>query len=108
MVRLGGGRFVQRLGINDDVQLGGNPPFQSAQSVTNGSVDDPGGAGTNQYPLQLSSQAFNLPRPESWAWSASVEQNAPKLATLTIAYVGRRGVHQQQLANVNELQPGTI
>lgn len=108
VVRLGGGRFVQRLGINDDVQLGGNPPFQSAQSVTNGGVDNPGGGGTNQYPLQLSSQAYNLPSPESWAWSASVEQNVPKLATLTISYVGRRGIHLQQLANINELQPGTI
>lgn len=108
VVRLGGGRFVQRLGVNDDVQLGGNPPFQAAESVTNGSVDNPGGAGTNQYPLQLSSQAYNLPSPEAWAYSASVEQNIPKFATFTLSYVGRRGIHLQQLANINELRPGTI
>jgi hypothetical protein len=108
VIRLGGGRFVQRLGINDTIQLGGNPPFQAAQSVTNGSVDSPGGAGTNEYPLQMSSQAYNLPSPEAWAWSTSIEQNFPKFATLTISYVGRKGIHLQQLENVNELPAGTI
>ena len=108
VVRLGGGRFVQRLGVNDDVQLGGNAPFQASESVTNGSVDNPGGVGANQYPLQISSQAYHLPPPEAWAWSASVEQDIPKFATLTMAYIGRRGVHLQQLGNENELQPGTI
>lgn len=108
VVRLGAGRFVQRLGVNDTIQLGGNPPFQAAESVTNGNVDNPGGVGTNLYPLQLSSQAYNLPSPEAWAWSASVEQDIPRLATLTVSYVGRRGLHLQQLENVNELLPGTI
>lgn len=108
VVRLGGGRFVQRLGVNDDVQMGGNPPFQAAESVTNGSVDDPGGVGVNLYPLQVSSQAYNLPSPEAWAWSASIEQDLPQIATLTLSYVGRRGIHLQQLENVNELPPGTI
>lgn len=108
VVRIGAGRYVQRLGINDTIQLGGNPPFQAAESVTNGNVDNPGGVGTNLYPLQLSSQAYNLPSPESWAWSFSVEQNIPKFATLTAAYVGRRGIHLQQLENLNELPPGTI
>ncbi|HEY1809832.1 MAG TPA: carboxypeptidase regulatory-like domain-containing protein [Acidobacteriaceae bacterium] len=108
VVRLGAGRFVQRLGVNDSVQLGGNPPFQAAESVTNGQVDNPGGAGANLYPLQVSSQAYNLPSPEAWAWSLSVEQNVPNFATLTLSYVGRRGLHLQQLENVNELQPGTI
>ena len=108
VVRVGGGRFVQRLGINDTVQLGGNPPFQAAESVTNGSVDNPGGAGTSLYPLQLSSQAYDFPSPEAWAWSASVERDFPKFATLTVAYVGRKGVHLQQLENINELQAGTV
>ena len=108
VMRVGGGRFVQRLGINDTVQLGGNPPFQAAQSVTNGNVDNPGGVGTSQYPLQLSSQTYNFPSPEAWAYTASVEQDFPKIATLTISYVGRRGVHLEQLENINELQPGTV
>ncbi len=108
VVRLGGGRFIQRLGVNDDVQLGGNEPFQQAESVTYGIADDPGGAGAAQYPLQISSQAYNLPSPEAWAWSASVEQDLPKFATLTMSYVGRKGIHLQQLENINEMAPGTV
>ncbi len=108
VLRLGGGRFVQRLGVQDDVQPGGNAPFQPAESVINGSADNPGGATAAAYPLQLSSQSYNLPSPESWAWSASLEQDFPKFATLTLSYVGRRGIHLQQLGNMNELQPGTI
>ena len=108
VVRVGGGRFVQRLGVQDDVQLGGNPPFQASETVTNGSVDNPGGAGANQFPLTLSSQAYNLPSPEAWAWSASVEQDIPRFATLTMSYVGRKGIHLQQLEDVNQLHPGTV
>lgn len=108
VVRLGAGRFVQRLAVNDTIQLGGNPPFQAAESVTNGSVDNPGGAGVNQYPLQLSSQAYDLPSPEAWTWSLGVEQEFPKIAALTISYVGRKGIHLQQLENINELEPGTV
>ena len=106
--RLGGGRFVQRLGVQDDVQLGGNEPFQQSESVTYGSVDNPGGAGAAQYPLQLSSQSYHLPSPEAWAWSASVEQDIPKFATLTMSYVGRKGIHLQELNNINEMAPGTV
>jgi Carboxypeptidase regulatory-like domain len=108
VVRLGGGRFVQHLGINDVVQLGGNAPFQAAESITNGQVDNPGGVGAAQYPLQLSSQSYVFPNPEAWAWSATVEQDFARFATLTIAYVGRKGIHLQQIGNVNQLQPGTI
>ncbi len=108
VVRIGGGRYVQHLGINDDIQLGGNAPFQAAESVTSGSVDNPGGATANQYPLQLSSQAYDLPNPEAWAWSASFEQEFHRFAAFTLSYVGRKGIHLQQLENVNQLQPGTI
>jgi hypothetical protein len=106
VVRMGGGRFIQRLGISDAVQLGGNEPFQAAESVTNGSADNPGGVGANQYPLQLSSQAYNFPSPESWAWNATVEQEIPRFATFTLTYVGRKGIHLQQLENINELPAG--
>lgn len=110
VVRLGAGRFVQRFAVSDSIQLGGNAPFQPTESVTNGNVDNPGGAlvpGAS-FPIQLSSQAYNFPNPIAWAWSASVEQQIPKLAMLTLSYVGRRGVHLIQLENINELRPGTV
>ncbi len=107
VVRAGAGRFVQRIGISDTVQLGGNAPFQTNETVTGGSVDNPAGTGGGQLPLALSSQAYNFPNPEGWAWNVTVEQDIPNVATLTMAYVGRRGLHLSQLENINQLEPGT-
>ncbi len=108
VVRFGGGRFVQRVGISDTVQLGGNAPFQPSSTVTAGSVDNPGAVGVNALPLSLSSQAYDFTDPNAWSWNAAVEQEVPNFATFTIQYVGRRGLHLSQLENVNQLQPGTV
>jgi hypothetical protein len=108
VVRIGGGRYFQRLGISDNVFTGGNAPFQPSSTVTNGSVDTPGGVGTNSFPFNFSSQAYNYPSPEAYNWNATVEQEFHALGTFTLAYAGRRGVHLEQLANVNQLQPGTV
>ncbi len=108
VVRAGVGRYIQRLGISDTVHVGGNSPFQPASSVTNGSVDNPGGLGQNQLPLAFTSHAYTYPSPESWAWNLSAEHEFDKVGVFTLAYVGRRGYHLEQLANINQLQPGTL
>lgn len=108
VIRLGAGRFVQRTGVNDVIQVGGNPPFQASETITAGNVDNPGGSAANSYPLALSTNAYKMPNPNAWAWSASVEQQIPHFANLTISYVGRRGIHLQQLVELNQLQPGTL
>ncbi len=108
VIRAGGGRFVQRIGISDAVQLGGNAPFQPTASVTAGSVDNPGGTTLSTFPLELSSQARDFPNPNAWSWNFAVEQELSGLATLTIDYVGRKGLHLTQIENINELQPGTV
>ena len=108
VIRGGFGRYFQRLGISDNVFTGGNAPFQPSSTVTNGSVDQPGGVGTNSFPFNYSSQAFNYPSPEAYAWNLTVEQELKAIGTFNIAYVGRRGIHLEQLANINQLQPGTI
>lgn len=37
-----------------------------------------------------------------------MEQDFPRIATFTMSYVGRRGIHLEQLGNINQLRPGTI
>ena len=106
--RAGVGRYIQRLGISDTVHVGGNSPFQPASTVTNGSVDNPGGLGQNQLPLAFTSHAYNYPSPEAWAWNLSAEHEFSNVGVFTLAYVGRRGYHLEQLANINQLQPGTL
>ena len=108
VLRAGGGRYVQRLGISDTVHVGGNAPFQPASTVTRGSVDNPGGIGTNATPLAFTSHAYTYPSPEAWGWNMTFEHEFTRIATFTLSYVGRRGYHLEQLANVNQLTPGTI
>ncbi len=107
VIRAGGGRYVQRLGITDNVFTGGNAPFQPSSTVSLGNVDRPGGIGSNNFPFNYSSQAFNYPSPEAYNWNGTVEQDIPALGVLTVAYAGRRGIHLEELLNVNQLQPGT-
>lgn len=106
--RAGAGRFITRPGISDSIFLGGNPPFQPTATVTNGSVDNPGGTSTNQYPLAVTTYAFNNRNPESWTWNATFERELPGAMTISIGYVGRRGLHLPRESNLNQLQPGTL
>lgn len=108
VVRAGAGRYVQRLGISDNVQVGGNAPFQPSSTVTNGNVDNPGGIGTNSTPLSFTSHSYRYPSPNAYGWNLTVEQEFNQVGTFTLAYVGRRGIHLEQLANINQLQPGTV
>lgn len=107
VVRAGAGRYVQRLGISDTVHVGGNAPFQPASNVTRGNVDNPGGIGINATPLAFTSHSFTYPSPEAWGWNMTVEQEFQGVGVFTLSYVGRRGYHLEQLANVNQLLPGT-
>lgn len=108
VVRFGGGRYVQRLGITDNVFTGGNAPFQPSSTVSLGQANTPGGVGQNNFPLNYSSQAFNYPSPEAYNWNATVEQEIKGVGIFTIAYAGRRGIHLEEILNINQLQPGTL
>lgn len=108
VIRAGGGRYVQRLGITDNVFTGGNAPFQPSSTVSLGQANLPGGVGANNFPFNYSSQAFNYPSPEAYNWNVTAEQEFSGLGVLTLAYAGRRGLHLEELLNVNQLQPGTV
>jgi len=108
VIRGGVGRYFQRLGISDVVHVGGNAPFQPSSTVTRGSVDAPGGVGTNSSPLSVTSQKYEYPSPEAYGWNLTAEHDFTGLGTLTLSYVGRRGIHLEQLGNINQLQPGTV
>ena len=109
VLRTGGGRFLTRLGVSDSVLLGGNPPLQPTASISNGLVDAPLGTnGAATYPLGVTSESRDFKSPESWQYNAAVQREVGFNTTVEIAYVGRRGLHQQLESNINQLQPGTI
>jgi predicted heme/steroid binding protein len=102
VVRGGGGRFFTRLGVSDSIFLGGNPPFQPNASVANGSVDNPGGNGTRAIPLVVTSQSKNFRNPEAWNWNVTVERELFWKSLVSVSYVGRRGLHLQREADINQ------
>jgi hypothetical protein len=108
VLRAGGGRYYSRLGVSDSIFLGGNSPFQPTASVSNGIVDNPGGATQNIFPLTLTNQDRIYKNPESFLWNTMIERQTPWDTVLTVGYVGRRGLHGQRERDVNQLQSGTL
>jgi hypothetical protein len=102
VVRAGAGRFFTRLGVSDSIFLGGNPPFQPTANVSFGSVDNPGGTSANSLPLTVTTQSKAFKNPEAWAWNFTVERELPWQSVISLAYVGRRGLHLQREANINQ------
>jgi predicted heme/steroid binding protein len=102
VLRAGGGRFFTRLGVSDSIFLGGNPPFQPNASVSFGNVDNPGGSGTNAVPLVVTTQSKTFKNPEAWDWNVTVERQFFWKSQLSVGYVGRRGLHLQREADINQ------
>ena len=108
VVRAGAGRFITRLGVSDSIFLGGNPPFQPNASVSNGSADNPGGGGTGNVPLVVTTQSKAFKNPEAWGWNVTFEREMPLKTVLSLAYVGRRGLHLQREADINQPTTATV
>ncbi|HEY7211917.1 MAG TPA: carboxypeptidase regulatory-like domain-containing protein [Bryobacteraceae bacterium] len=102
VIRAGGGEFFTRLGVSDSIFLGGNPPFQPTANVSFGNADNPGGKSTNLLPLTVTSQSRQFKNPSAWNWNFTVEQQILWDSVLSVGYVGRRGLHQQREANINQ------
>jgi Carboxypeptidase regulatory-like domain len=109
-LRSGFGLFYNRTMINRDTALGGNPPFQPQQTVINGNIDAPGGAGAvrREFPFVMTMQDPEFKIPAAWNWNVTLERELPWSITAEVAYVGRKGVNNQRKRNINQLQPGTI
>lgn len=102
VVRAGGGRFFTRLGVSDSIFLGGNPPFQPTANVSFGNADNPGGTSVNVLPLTVTTQSRTFNNPEAWNWNFTVERQLPWNSLLSVAYVGRRGLHLQREVDINQ------
>lgn len=107
VIRAGFGGFVSRPGVYDSVFLGGNPPFQPMASLTNGSVDQPGGATRTQFPQFFMSidRAYKIPR--SYNWNLSYQRELGFATTLEVGYVGTVGNYLSRERELNQLPTGT-
>jgi hypothetical protein len=76
--------------------------------VSFGRVDNPGGTSTNLLPLTVTTQSKAFKNPEAWAWNFTVERQLPGNMFATIGYVGRRGLHMQREADINQPTIATV
>ena len=101
-LRAGAGSFYTRLGVSDSIFLGGNPPFQPNVSLSFGTVDSLGTTPAAAIPLTVTTQSKAFKNPEAWTMNATVERQLPFKSLLTVGYVGRRGLHLQREADINQ------
>lgn len=109
VVRAGGGRFLTRMGLLDNIFPGGNSPFQPFVTVTGISIDNPGAGLTSVATptLTVTTLDRNMKQPEGWNWNVTVERELPGHSVLSVAYVGRRGLHLWYSEDQNQLPVGT-
>lgn len=108
VIRAGGGRFMARPGVSDNIFLGGNPPFQPMVSIANGNVDNPSGGSRTGFPLffMTSDPVFKIP--SAYAWNITVQREMGFDTTVEFGYVGRVGNHLERVRELNALAPGTL
>lgn len=108
VLRSGFGRYMSRQGVSDGVFEGGAPPLQSYAGISGGSADNPGGGSAGSFPTISGRVDRSSPQPESYVWNVSVERELPFNTVLGVAYVGRRGLHGQFQANMNQAPTGSV
>jgi hypothetical protein len=109
ILKASGGVFHNRVTLNDSLLLGGNPPFQPQVSVSNGIVDNPGGAGgAASLPLGMTAIDPVFNHPVAYMYSTGVQREAPFGFTIDASYVGRLGRNLQRERNINQLPAGTV
>jgi len=107
VLRSGFGRYISRQGVSDGVFEGGAPPLQSYAGISGGNVDNPGGNALGSFPTISGRVDRSSPQPESYVWNLSVERELPYNTVLSVAYVGRRGLHGQFQSNLNQAPAGS-
>ena len=106
VIKASAGVFHQRVTLNDSLLPGGNPPFQPQVSVSNGSADNPGGAGgAAALPLGMTAIDPEAKIPVAYTYSAGVQRQMPFGFIVDVTYVGRQGRNLQRERNINQPPP---
>lgn len=107
VVRAGAGIFHHRQ-MHNQGSLFRNAPNQIQVQVQNGNADQPGGAVRRDFPFFIRALDLNARYPTAYSYSFSLQRELPGSFLLETAYVGKTGVNQERIRNINQLQPGTI
>lgn len=107
VVRAGFGVFHHRQ-MHNQGSLFRNAPNQIQIQVQNGLVDQPGGATRRDFPFYIRAVDLNLKYPTAYSYSFSVQREIPGSILAEVAYVGKAGINQERIRNVNQLRAGTL
>ena len=110
VVRAGGGEFVTRMGLLDNIFPGGNSPFQPFVTVSNVSVDNPGAALTRDVNAPSPSPHWRT-EPEA-PDGVELELHRRARASAELGFVrglrGARGLHNGRVFDINQPPPGAL
>jgi hypothetical protein len=114
--RAGAGEFATHMGLLDNIFPGGNPPFQPIVTVAavpgnfNSMVDNPGLALNPSVasPLTILTLNQQLKAPTRWNWNLTIQRMLPLQSTLSIAYVGARGLNNWRVFDINQPVAGAL
>ena len=107
-LRAGFGAFSARPGVSDNIFLGGNPPLQPMVSLANGQADNPAGGRPSAFPLFFMTTDPVFKIPGAYMWNVTYEREIGFETTVSVAYVGRTGLHLERERNINALPVGTL
>ena len=107
VVRAGFGIFHHRQ-MHNQGSLFRNAPNQIQIQVQNGLVDQPGGATRRDFPFFIRAVDLGLKFPTAHSYSFSIQREIPGSILAEVAYVGKTGVNQERIRNINQMRPGTL
>jgi 3D (Asp-Asp-Asp) domain-containing protein len=108
ILRAGAGIFYERLGGNEEYNMGPNVPFSYSPTANNvyfskPSVNNQTGAGasTPVFPAGFNVLETNYKNPTTYQFSLGVQQQIHGSAVMTLSYVGNTAAHQGQGRQIN-------
>lgn len=113
ILRAGAGIFYERIGGNEEYNMGqSNTPFAYTSAPTQVYLDNPATnyvtgltAAVPYYPATMTTVQQLYKVPTSAQWSLGVQQQLRQDTVLTVAYVGNSNYHQSEGRGINTLSP---
>lgn len=106
VVRLGAGLFTNRQHHHSGA-LFRNAPNQPRIDVAYGSVDNPAGGDSREFPQNLGAVERLMKYPTAINYSFSIQHELPGQMVLDVGYVGKSGRNLARERNINQMTAGT-
>jgi hypothetical protein len=111
ILRVGTGMFYERIGGNEEYNMGqSNAPFAYSSAPTQVYFDNPATSYTSgqtaavpYFPSSINAVARDYKIPTSIQWSLGIQQQLRENAVMSVTYVGNSNYHQSEGININAL-----